>query len=278
MLPPLTPSPHQNSAKILTGTSGYSYPEWTDADIYPKGTKSAEMLSLYCKRFPVVELNYTWYQMARADSLTRMQKKVPSSFQFAVKLTRTMTHEIADDWFQQAKQFQQGLKPLINNNQLAAVLIQLPPTFYRNQKNRLYLAQLLDALDNLPLAIEFRHRSWAKDQVFTGLEQRKISLVTIDTPNIPSLFPSLDIVTNKNLFYTRFHGRNEEGWRSGKNMQQKFDYNYQQQELQQWLEKKTLPMAKKCHQGLLFFNNHVAGQAACNAVLMQHLLTQNIIT
>lgn len=259
------------SCEILVGTSGFSYPEWKDAAIYPKGAKSAEMLSLYCLRFAVVELNYTWYQMAHADSLARMQSRVSASFQFAVKLTRTMTHEIAEDWPQQAQEFQQGLQPLLKSNQLAAILIQLPPTFERTRKNRLYLSQLLDALDTLPLAVEFRHHSWARDEVFIGLEQRKITLVAIDSPPIPTLFPSLDVITNTNLFYIRFHGRNTAGWHSG-TMQHKFDYNYQEQELKQWTNTRIPAMAEKCQKGLLFFNNHVAGQSVRNAEATIQLL------
>ena len=51
---------------VYIGTCGFSYPEWIEAGIYPQPTKSAQMLELYRHLFPVVELNYTWYQMVRA--------------------------------------------------------------------------------------------------------------------------------------------------------------------------------------------------------------------
>lgn len=51
---------------VHIGTCGFSYPEWIEADIYPSGTKSAQMLALYGHLFAVVELNDSWqYQMIR---------------------------------------------------------------------------------------------------------------------------------------------------------------------------------------------------------------------
>ena len=161
---------NESKAQLSIGTSGFSYPEWIDAGIYPPGTKSAHMLSFYSEIFPIVELNYSWYQMIRSDAVQRMMDRVPPSFGFAAKLTRTMTHEVADDWFEQAALYCKGVAPLVNNNSLIAVLAQFPPSFNRTRSNRYYLAQLLDHLHPLPLAIEFRHRSWAHDRVFQGLE------------------------------------------------------------------------------------------------------------
>ena len=258
---------------IRIGTCGFSYPEWIKAGIYPKGTKSADMLGLYSLRFPVVELNYTWYQMPMPDSVARMSRRVGPGFQFSVKLTRTMTHEIDSDWRKHTVRFRQGIAPLIEAGQLATVLIQLPPTFERTKDKRLHLAHLLNALEGLPLAVEFRHRSWAVDRVFAGLEQRRVSLVAVDTPPLAHLFPSLSVCTNPDLFYVRFHGRNEMGWRSG-TMQQKFNYDYSINELLEWAGDKIPTMAAGCKRGLLFFNNHVAGQAFRNGETMIELLKQ----
>ena len=52
------------------------------------------MLGIYAHRFPITELNYTWYQMPKPDALLRMLKMVPPGFRFAAKLTRTLTHEV----------------------------------------------------------------------------------------------------------------------------------------------------------------------------------------
>jgi uncharacterized protein YecE (DUF72 family) len=135
------------------------------------------------------------------------------------------------------------------------------------------LAALLDNLHGLPLAIEFRHRSWASDRVFSELERRRVALVGVDTPDLPNLFPSLDVVTNPDLFYVRFHGRNAKGWRSG-NMQRQFDYSYSDDELHEWIEHKIEPMSHRTRKGIIFFNNHVRAQAPENARRMSVLLKE----
>ena len=134
----------------------------------------------------------------------------------------------------------------------------------------------MDELDGLPLAVEFRHRSWATDRVFAELERRKVTLVTVDTPQLPGLFPRLDAVTNRELFYIRFHGRNERGWRSG-NMQKQFDYNYTEAELLEWVEGPIEKMTREARRGVLFFNNHVRAQAPGNArMLIKHLIARGL--
>jgi uncharacterized protein YecE (DUF72 family) len=262
----------KKSPQILVGTSGYAYSEWVDAGFYPPGTGTAQMLKCYTRIFPVTELNYTWYQMPKAPAMDRMRKRVPEGFRFAVKLTRTLTHEVdADSWPAQVALYREGVAPLVQSGQILAVLVQLPPSFRRTPENRRYLARLLDALDGLPLAVEFRHASWGVDRVFTSLQERGVTLACVDAPSLPYLFPPLAIVTNPNLFYIRFHGRNAKGWRSG-NMQHQFDYNYTPEELAEWTRSRIPEMAEQADTGIIFFNNHVRGQAPRNArMLMEQL-------
>jgi len=254
----------KNDQKILVGTSGYSYGEWVDAGFYPEGTKSAHMLTHYAGVFSATELNFTWYQMPKSQILERMRAQVPPGFRFAAKLTRTLTHEVAEgEWRGEAARYREGIAPLLQSRQLVAVLVQMAPFFDRSPANRRYLAALLDELAGLPLAVEFRHRSWADDRVFAELSRRKVTLVTVDAPDLPGLFPALDVVTNPDLFYVRLHGRNVQGWRSG-NMQKKFDYSYNDEELGR-LSDTISRMAQQARNGVVFFNNHVRGQAVENA-------------
>lgn len=267
-------SPDRSSGcDLLIGTSGYSYLEWVDSGFYPAGTRPAGMLGLYGRCFPIVELNYTWYQMARADALARMAAAAPASLLFAAKLTRTITHERQEDWREQVQLYRRGIEPL--GNKLAAVLVQLPPDFDRTHSNRCFLAELLDCLQGLPVAVEFRHASWAVDAVFAELERRSISLVTVDEPELPGLFPLLDVVTNPAFFYVRFHGRNLQGWRSS-NMQKKFDYDYSRTELEQWCAAYLSKIVSRADRGMIFFNNHVGAQAPRNARLLGSLVAQSV--
>jgi uncharacterized protein YecE (DUF72 family) len=259
---------------VMTGTSGYSYLEWVDSGFYPPGTRAAAMLEFYGRFFSVVELNYTWYQMARSDVLTRMLAAAPAHIIFAAKLTRTVTHEREEDWREQVQRYRQGISAL--GKRLAAILVQLPPDFDRTVSNRRFLAELLDHLQGMPVAVEFRHASWAVDTVFGELERRQITLVSVDEPDLPGLFPRLDVVTNPALFYVRFHGRNEKGWKTS-NMQKKFDYDYSEQELHRWCEHELGPLSGRASRGIIFFNNHVRAQAPRNALLLDSLIGKKAV-
>ncbi len=262
------------ACRLWVGTSGYSYAEWIDAGFYPPGTKAGKMLPLYAQNFPITELNFTWYQMPTAPALERMRQQAPAGFRFAAKLTRTLTHEVdPGQWRGQAGQYRDGIAPLLQARQLAAILLQFPPGFVRAPQNRRYLAALLDELAGLPLAVEFRHASWATERVFAELERRRTTLVAVDEPDLPGLFPALDVVTNPELCYIRFHGRNARGWRSG-NMQKQFDYDYGDDELREWAEGRIPRMLRQAGSGVIFFNNHVRAQAPRNAVRLRNLLIE----
>jgi uncharacterized protein YecE (DUF72 family) len=237
------------------------------------------MLPLYAQEFPVTELNYTWYQMPRAEAIERQRVLVPPTFRFAAKLTRTLTHEVDDDaWKGEAQKYREGIAPLAASGQLLAVLLQFSAGFDRSLRHRAYLAALLDELSDLPLAVEFRSVSWADDKVFAELERRRVALVTVDKPDLSHLFPTLDVVTNPALCYVRFHGRNTAGWKSGR-MSSQFDYEYSDDELASWVNHRLRRLLASAQTGALFFNNHVRGQAPRNARrLLQLLRSAGILT
>ena len=263
------PTIYSGDCSVMIGTSGYSYTEWIDGGFYPPGIKTSEMLYQYARQFQVVELNYTWYQMARAEAISRLVEKSPTNFLFAAKITRTLTHERNSDWAEQLAMFKDGIEPL--RPQLLALLIQLPPDFERTVANRRYLAHLLDGLADYPVAVEFRHHSWASDGVYAELRRRRVSLVCVDSPAIDTLFPLSVEVTNPDLFYIRFHGRNALGWKSS-NIQKKFDYNYSTAELQDWYNDYLKKIITTSSRGVVFFNNHVHAQAPANARKFAQLL------
>ena len=263
-----------NGCRLWVGACGYSYTDWAEAGFYPPDAKPGLMLPLYAQRFPITELNQTWYQIPKAEAIERQRQQAPPNFLFTAKLTRNLTHEpLSEVWRNQVSAFRHGLAPLIQSGQLTAVLVQLPREFDRSVENRRRLALLLDELEGLPTAVEFRQGSWNTDRVFAELERRGVVLVSADTPDLPGLFPALTRVTNPDLFYVRFHGRNPKGWRNG-HRQARFDYNYTEEELREWIENRIAPMAARARHGLVLFNNHVNAQAPRNALLMGRLLRE----
>ena len=264
--------------RLYIGTSGYSYAEWIDAGFYPAGTRSAGMFAYYAGRFPAAELNYTWYQMPRAPTVEKMCRRIPDRFRVSAKLTRTMTHEVdPHGWKAQAALYREGIAPLAETGKLLALLIQLPPSFKWTVKNRHYLASLLDEFADFPIAVEFRHRSWAKASVYKGLAERHVTLVNVDVPNADHLFPPGAEVTCPDLFYFRLHGRNRKGWGS-RHMQDQFNYNYTEDELSSLVTTTIRPMMHQAAAGCIFFNNHVAAQAPGNAQTLIALLEKEGIS
>jgi uncharacterized protein YecE (DUF72 family) len=262
----------EKTGRIFVGTCGFSYNGWAEAGFYPPGTQPGRMLALYAQRFPAAELNQTWYQMPKAEAIDRQRRQAPESFLFSAKLIRSLTHDDwPEDWRRQAAVFRHGLDPLVQSNQLAAVLVQFPTGFDRSVANRRRLATLLEELEGLPLAVEFRQGSWNNPKVFAELAKRGTTLVAVDEPDLPGLFPALDVVTNPDLFYVRFHGRNARGWRL-ENSKIQFDYNYWEAELREWIETRILKMADQAEKGLIFFTNHVRAQAPQNAEIFMRLL------
>ncbi len=264
--------PMLHMGPLRVGTSGYSYAEWVTAGVYPPGTQPGHMLGLYATMFPITELHHTWYQMPKAEALERLRKQVPSDFLFTALLTRTLTHEVdRTQWRKEVARYRDGIAPLLQTKQLVAVVVQFGQEFDRSCEHRQYLAALLDELEGVPLAVEFGHDSWMHHRVCAELEKRHVTLVAADKPRLPGWFPSLSIVTNHELMYIRFHGRNTSGWRSG-NLVHRCTYNYRDEELQEWIDEHIIPMAEQVLSGVVVFTNHVFGYAVSNAKRLVELL------
>jgi uncharacterized protein YecE (DUF72 family) len=257
-------------AKVLVGTSGYSYNDWV-GPVYPEGTRKEDFLPLYAREFPIVELNFSYYQQPSPRTLQRMVSVTPEGFLFALKAHRSLTHEIGESWEKDIAAFRTGLQPLLEARRLATVLLQFPYSFSYTPESRTRLATLCEKLEGVPLAVEFRKSDWMKEQVFAGLRERGVSLVSVDEPDLPHLLPPSAETTGP-LGYVRFHGRNKAAWWSGDNAS-RYDYLYSPSELGEWIER-IRTILEKVPVLLLFFNNHWRGNAAKNAREMRRLLQE----
>ena len=255
-------------ARILVGTSGYSYDDWV-GPVYPEGTARQDFLGLYAREFPVVELNFSFYRQPRPRMLERMIAVAGPDFSFALKAHRSLTHEIGETWEKDIDEFKAGLQPMTDAGRLAAVLLQFPFSFRYTPESRSRLAELCARLEGLPLAVEFRKREWLQDSVLQGLRERGVSLVSVDEPALPNLLPPTTETTGP-LGYVRFHGRNKAQWWTGDNAS-RYNYLYNKGELEEWVQRIKLIM-EKVPVLLVFFNNHWRGNAAQNARDMRLLL------
>ena len=247
---------------LLIGTAGYSYSDWEGA-LYPPGTPREAYLGLYAARFPVVELNFSYYAQPTARTLERMVQTTPQGFLFSIKAHRGLTHEPGEDLAAQVRRFKEGIAPLSESGRLAAVLFQFPYSFHYTPASRRHLAGLCDAFGELPKAVEFRGAEWQLPSVYEGLRRWNAAFVNVDAPRLSRLPEPGEEVT-ADLGYVRFHGRNRAAWWQGDNAS-RYDYLYSSAELEEWLPRIARLLAR-VRLALVIFNNHPGGKAVRNAL------------
>ena len=259
-------------ARILIGTSGYSFPDWV-GPFYPPGTRSKDFLTFYAQHFGTVEVNSTYYGIPKPEVLERMADKTPDHFRFVVKLNQAMTHEHSLDPAT-LRSFLGAIEPLKRAGKYDGLLAQFPWAFQRTDENRRFLLSLRQQLVEEPLFVEFRHDSWLVPELQGSLREHRIGFCAVDEPRLRNLMPPVALVTSDDA-YVRFHGRNARNW-WGRGSGDRYDYDYRREELEEWVGK-IRELADRARRVYLFFNNCHAGQAARSAKLMQELLRQHQI-
>ncbi len=228
------------------------------------------MLGYYCRHFPLVELNFTFYHPPTADMLLHMAEQTPARFQFLVKLPQSLSHEQSP---RNLTSFRAAVLALKSRGQLLGLLCQLPQAIHESQANRVWLETLGEALAGLHLAVEFRHRSWAGPDLGPWLAEQGMDLVAVDAPKLPSVFPSGLLFPSPRV-YVRLHSRRAESWYESD--KERYDYSYSDQELEEWIG--ALAGADGTDMALFLFNNCHRSQAAVNARRMQTLFGQLDLT
>jgi uncharacterized protein YecE (DUF72 family) len=253
--------------RIHVGTSGYSFADWVGT-FYPEGTKSGDYLPYYARHFGCVEVNSTYYRIPSPRVMELMERKTPDGFRFVVKLNQAMTHEGSADPALY-RELLSALGPLKDAGKYHGLLAQFPWGFKKSEATKGHLEHVREALPGEPLWVEFRHDSWMHPRLPDWLRERSLGYCVVDEPALPGLVPPV-VHRTTDTGYVRFHGRNERTW-WGRSGGDRYDYDYAERELQQWVDR-IRALADGAKQTYLFFNNCHAGQAARNAKLMEELL------
>jgi uncharacterized protein YecE (DUF72 family) len=252
--------------QVWIGTAGYSYPNW-QGKFYPDNLKADRKLAYYSRFFPAVEFNSSFYRPPTADQLLRLAGQTPPGFQFVIKLPRSVTHEQRPD---DLVAFREGVEALRAAGRLLGTLCQFPESTRNERMNRLWVERIGRGVAGLDLAVEFRHRSWAKPDVPTWLAGQGIDLASVDVPDLPQLFPRGLMRTGRRV-YVRLHSRVAENWYAGDGMRYNFDYN--DAALIGWAEA-IREASSTVDRALLFFNNCHGIQGVMNAQRMRVLLAK----
>jgi uncharacterized protein YecE (DUF72 family) len=296
---------------IRVGTASWTDPTMTAPGVfYPLGQDSAEeRLQFYASRFPVVEVDATYYALPNRKTSELWVKRTPPDFTFDVKAHALLTGqptetkrlpkairdvlpqelaakariyakdlpaELRDDvwgWFID------GLEPLQEAGQLGSILLQYPRWFFTSSENRDAIEEAAGRLRDAGInsAVEFRNATWFNeknlDRTLRFLGERGIPLVLIDGPQgFKSSVPPMVATTSPDLAIVRFHGRRTDTWeKQGVPTVERFRYLYDRDELEEWAPRVRAASreAKETH---VLFNNCYSNYGATNAVEMALML------
>ena len=108
------------------------YDSWRGR-LYPEREPKRRWLELYAETFDTVEVNSTFYRLARRSAVEGWVAQTPDDFLFTVKASRYLTHiRRLHDIGEGIKRFYDPLEPLLEASRMGPVLWQLPENFHRD--------------------------------------------------------------------------------------------------------------------------------------------------
>ncbi len=312
---PTTDPPHDLGPIVRIGTTDVRIGtcSWADASLtkdaswYPrKSMTAAERLAYYAARFPVVEVDSTYYFPPTPELAVSWVERTPEHFVMDVKAWSLLTghptfaHSLWEDLHDEVKpefrdkrnlyakhlspdavdecwnRFRHALAPLHEADKLGAVLLQYPEWFGPKPAHRDMILDAVEMLVPYPCLIEFRNAKWLTghecDSTLSFLEENRLTFVCVDEPQgFASSMPPVLAATN-GLGVIRFHGHNDENWnRRGITAAERFMYRYDDSELQHWSKRlrEFAPSVDTLH---ILFNNCWQDYGVTNAATMIDLL------
>jgi uncharacterized protein YecE (DUF72 family) len=231
------------------------YDDWRGR-LYPEGEPKRRWLELYSRVFDTVEVNSTFYRLARREAVAAWVQQTPPGFMFAVKASRYLTHvkrllDIRDG----IARFYEPLEPLADAGRMGPVLWQLPENFHRDDDRLHGWLELLDSVPSSRHTIEFRHASWFVPEVLGALRARGVALTIGDHPARP--FQAYEMTADWTFLRFHYGSRGRGG-------------NYSGTEIREWATR--ISRWRRRHDVYGYFNNDWKGFAPANALLLIDLL------
>ncbi|NJP34346.1 DUF72 domain-containing protein [Micromonospora thermarum] len=284
---------------IKVGTASWADQMLLKSGWYPRSASTpAARLAHYAGRFPLVEVDTSYYAVPAPETTHGWAAATPAGFTFDVKAfrlftghptpvdalpadlrpadgpTRVRRRDLAPEAYDELwRRFRAALDPLAAAGRLGAVLLQFPPWLARGDAARRRIVELAGRCRPWPVAVELRHGSWfdgaAALDTLAFLREHDLAHVTVDMPQgHPSSVPPIPVAT-ADLAVVRFHGHGT-AWESG-DKQEKFRYAYGERELRHWAEL-LAELAGQCVELHALFNNCCGDQAQRDAARLADLL------
>jgi uncharacterized protein YecE (DUF72 family) len=237
---------------VRVGCSGWNYADWRGR-VYPPGCPPRRWLAHYATLFDTVEVNSTFYRLARPEAVARWLEATPEGFLFTVKASRFLTHmKRLTDMERGVERLYAGIAPLAESPRMGPMLWQLPERFRRDDD------RLAFALERLPPGrhcFEFRHPSWFTSEVYGLLHTFGVALVIGDDARRP--LPEAPLTADWTLIRFHFGARGRRG-------------NYSESELRDWAAR--IGDLRSQVSVLAYFNNDWEAFAVRNGLRLKQLL------
>jgi uncharacterized protein YecE (DUF72 family) len=261
---------------ILVGCSGWSYADW-EGVFYPPGMPSGDWLEYYADRFPVVEVDSTFYRPPTARMVQAWRSRTPDDFRFALKVPQAITHEKRlVDCEAEVEGFVTSIRPL--GEKLSAALLQMG---YFNRGAFRTFGQFRDVLDDflsqwphdrVPLAVETRNPRWVNEELLAVLRRHNTALTLTHQKWMPrpaEILHRFDPVTGPFAF-VRLLGDRE----AIEKLTTTWDKTIVDRTAELEETADVLQTLARRVPVLVFINNHFAGHAPATAAALRRLLGQ----
>jgi len=241
---------------VRVGCSGWQYASWRDV-LYPRGCAQRNWLRRYSEVFDTVEVNATFYRLAKPASVQEWLAQTPGGFVFALKASRYLTHmKKLADMGQGIERYYAAIAPLVGSPKLGPVLWQLPAWYQRDDD------RLADALNAITArggrhCFEFRHPSWFCEPVYELLRWHGVALALAHHPQRPWQWQDDVLTTDWTLMRFHYGARGRRG-------------NYSATELDEWALR--LGALAERAEVFAYFNNDWEGFAVRNALGLRRRL------
>jgi uncharacterized protein YecE (DUF72 family) len=287
---------------IRVGTASWTDRTLIESGWYPPDASTPEKrLRFYASRFPLVEVDATYYALPAEQTAAAWAARTPEGFVFNVKAFSLFTQhptrvsalpadlrpavaETGKDRVylkdvdpavtdQAWNRFLAALEPLRQSGKLGAILLQFPQWFPISRASKDYILACAQRVAPRRVCVEFRNRTWMTEdnqkETLGFLTTHKLSYVCVDMPQgYPSSIPPV-LAATSDLAVVRMHGHSDK-W-SSKDIYERFGYRYTEDELEQWAPK-VGALAEDADETHVLFNNCYRDYAQVNAQQLAALL------
>jgi uncharacterized protein YecE (DUF72 family) len=197
-------TPLSRTPEVRIGTAGWSIPRAAAFRFESAGTH----LERYSRILRCAEINSSFHRPHAAATYAKWRDSTPPDFRFAVKMPRTITHEV---------KLQDAREPLVTflaqtdglAEKRGPILVQLPPSL---SFDACVVIRFLDVVRKVykgPMVCEPRHATWFSPAVASLLDRYGISRVAADPPPVPEASAPAGW---PQVAYFRLHGSPRKYW------------------------------------------------------------------